>query len=67
MVPADPSQPISVMLEPVLGTSVGGAGSKDADLEDAAGCLIRHYRAAVDPDAPAWEWDTPWKTDTEAP
>ncbi|MFG1858424.1 hypothetical protein ACGFJT_41795 [Actinomadura geliboluensis] len=64
MVPADPSQPIGVMLEPVLGTSVGGAGSKDADLEDAAGCLIRHYRAAVDADTPAWECDTPWKNAT---
>jgi hypothetical protein len=67
VVPADTTRGISVMLEAVPGTSVGFAGSLDADLEDAAGYLIRHYRAVFDDAAPAWEWNTPWENDCQWP
>lgn len=66
LIPDDPAlgygsqRPVTVVLDPVPGTSVGYAGSRGDTVADAAVHIIRHYGPALDSTG-RWEWDTPWR------
>jgi hypothetical protein len=60
-VPVDPARPIDAHFETVADSTVGYAGVGGASTAEQVGeQLVRHYLPAVDPEVPAWTWDTPW-------
>jgi hypothetical protein len=54
IVPDDPGALVAVYFEDVPGTSVGYEGDHSAGVEEAIAHIANQYRAAVDPNAPAW-------------
>jgi len=54
IVPHAPGSLVTVYFEEVPGTSVGYEGNRDETAEEAVTHIANHYRAAVDPAAPAW-------------